>query len=215
MTKELELKLVEQFPDILKDYGGDKKKTCMHWGFDHRDGWFTLVESLLVNITEYCNGFHEDERPRVIAQQIKQKFGTLCFYYRTENATEEQKAEIRSIVNAAEDKSANVCEMTGEPGEECQNKDTGYTRTLALDAAKQLNYEPVNRPTPTLEEKVRVYEQFLHAINLGVTTCDHDRVKQLVENADRWSYAHRVGNGELSEKEQQNVINGAFWRLCS
>lgn len=68
---------------------------------------------------------------------------------------------------------------------------------------------------PTLEEKVQVYEQFLHAINLAIVCSDSKRLKELIDNADRWSYAHRVGNGELSEEEQEECINNAFWKLCA
>jgi len=39
-------------------------------------------------------------------------------------------------------------------------------------------------------------------------------VKDLVSNADNWSDAHRVGNGELSEIKQEKIIRGCFWRLC-
>lgn len=38
-------------------------------------------------------------------------------------------------------------------------------------------------------------------------------IKSLLCNADKWSYAHRMGDGELSEKEMQKNINRCFWRL--
>ena len=68
--------------------------------------------------------------------------------------------------------------------------------------------------TPKLKEKVAMYEKFLHALNMGVTCVDNEMVRELVSNADRWSYAHRMGNGELSDREQQQLINVAFWTLC-
>ena len=43
---------------------------------------------------------------------------------------------------------------------------------------------------------------------------NNDGIRELVENADNFSYSHRVGNGELSDKKQQQVINNAFWKLC-
>ena len=42
---------------------------------------------------------------------------------------------------------------------------------------------------------------------------DNDGIKKLLNNADNFSYAHRISNGELSEKEQQQLINKAFWKL--
>jgi hypothetical protein len=67
---------------------------------------------------------------------------------------------------------------------------------------------------PTLKEKVKMYEEYLHKINMFVVCSDNDGVAELVQNADSWSYSHRVGNGELSDSKQQQLINKAFWRLC-
>ena len=67
--------------------------------------------------------------------------------------------------------------------------------------------------TPTLRQKVDQYESFLHKINSFLVSCNNDGIKELVENADNWSYCHRVGNGEISDREQQRMINNAFWKL--
>ena len=39
-------------------------------------------------------------------------------------------------------------------------------------------------------------------------------MKRLINNACNWSYAHRVGNGELSDEEQSKIIEEAFHKLC-
>ena len=66
---------------------------------------------------------------------------------------------------------------------------------------------------PTLKDKVKVYEQFLHKINMACLCGDNLAIQELVQNADAWSYAHRQGNGELSDKRQQELINAKFWKL--
>lgn len=68
---------------------------------------------------------------------------------------------------------------------------------------------------PTLKQKVAMYESFLHKINAFIISSDREGIKELVENADNWSYAHRVGNGEPTDAEQQKYINHAFWKLCN
>lgn len=68
--------------------------------------------------------------------------------------------------------------------------------------------------TPKLHEKVDIYESFLHKINQFIISGNNEGIKELVKNADNWSYSHRRGNGELSEKQQQQCINTAFWKLC-
>ncbi len=67
--------------------------------------------------------------------------------------------------------------------------------------------------TPTLEEKVAQYEQFLHNINMMAISGNGSGIRTLLNNADSWSYAHRVGNGELTEEQQQEIINRNFWNL--
>jgi hypothetical protein len=69
------------------------------------------------------------------------------------------------------------------------------------------------KQTVSLHEKVKQYEEFLHKINMMTIAGDHKAIQKLVENADKWSYSHRVGNGELSEEEQQKIIDKAFWKL--
>jgi hypothetical protein len=71
----------------------------------------------------------------------------------------------------------------------------------------------MSKKRPTLREKVQQYEMFLHAINLGIVCNNTEMVRELVGNADRWSYMHRVGEG-IGEKEREDKINGAFWDLC-
>ena len=69
--------------------------------------------------------------------------------------------------------------------------------------------------TPTLKQKVNMYESYLHKINMCILCGNVNGVSELIENADRWSYSHRIGNGELSDKKQQQLINNAFWKLCN
>jgi hypothetical protein len=67
--------------------------------------------------------------------------------------------------------------------------------------------------TPTLKEKVICYETFLHKINSFIISGNNTGIRELVKNADNWSYSFRRGNGELSERKQKQAINNAFWNL--
>ena len=65
-----------------------------------------------------------------------------------------------------------------------------------------------------LREKVDVYEQLLHRIQMNAeVVMDHEIVGDLIKNICRWSYAHRCGNGENSEAEQDAIVRRAFDRL--
>lgn len=65
----------------------------------------------------------------------------------------------------------------------------------------------------TDRDKIDKYESLLHALQLNFEVMDSERVKQLLRNISAWSYAHRSGNGMLSEDEQDNRIESAFHKL--
>lgn len=67
---------------------------------------------------------------------------------------------------------------------------------------------------PTLKRKVQVYESLLHALQLNYSVAmNREAVTELLDRIDRWSYAHRCGNGQLSDAEQQRYINQCFEKL--
>ena len=77
MDKKLELKLVKKYPSLYRDYNGDMKYTCMYWGFSCGNGWFNIIDNLSKQITD----LEKKYKIKVIADQVKEKFGGLRFYY--------------------------------------------------------------------------------------------------------------------------------------
>lgn len=64
-------------------------------------------------------------------------------------------------------------------------------------------------------QKVEMYEQLLHKIQMYfAVVMDPNKVKALLRNIDRWSYAHRRGNGMLTDEELEAQIDAAFDKLC-
>lgn len=121
MKKELEKKLVEKYPNLYKDYGGDMRKTCMHWGFEHGDGWYDLIDELSAKLESYG----------VVAGQVKEKFGGLRFYLDyPQHLSRETVEKIREIKDEYEEKSYTICEHCGKPGTLCQK---GWHRTLCQE----------------------------------------------------------------------------------
>lgn len=64
-----------------------------------------------------------------------------------------------------------------------------------------------------LEEKVKVYEGLLHRIQMTAIAGNNEKMKDLVDVVCNWSYAHRSGNGELSEEEQAERVHCQFLKL--
>jgi hypothetical protein len=105
MDKELEKKLVEKYPTVFKEYGGDMRHTCMAWGIACGDGWYDIIDDLCSKL----------EPLGVVAAQIKEKFGGLRFYT---NPIDEDVSwdEVHNHIHEAERKSYETCEKCGKPG---------------------------------------------------------------------------------------------------
>jgi len=65
----------------------------------------------------------------------------------------------------------------------------------------------------TDQEKIRQYEAFFHGLQMYQLAMNSKAISKLISNACDWSYAHRVGNGQLSNEEQQAIIDRAFNKL--
>lgn len=109
MREELENKLRELAPTILKDMWGTANQTCMHWGIECGDGWFELLKELLIAL-EALNDERAPDEPKAYAEQIKEKFGELRFYLAAEDA------EMESLIEEATQTSRVTCESCGNPG---------------------------------------------------------------------------------------------------
>jgi hypothetical protein len=53
MREELEKKLVEDFPELFSDHGGDPMETCMAWGCACGDGWEPTIRNLCQTLKGY------------------------------------------------------------------------------------------------------------------------------------------------------------------
>jgi hypothetical protein len=66
---------------------------------------------------------------------------------------------------------------------------------------------------PTKHEKIVQYESFFHLINMFNISGNIEGIRELLCNADNWSYAHRRGEF-VTDKQRKEMINNAFWKLC-
>jgi len=143
MREELDRRLVEKYPKIFANRFGDMKTTAMCWGFEHGDGWYNIIDQLCNNIQHHIDWNNErrasllesnpheltipEEMPQVVAVQVKEKFGTLRFYY------DGGDDFVDGMSRMAESLSAVTCEDCGAPG---TVRGPGWYRTLC-DAHEQ------------------------------------------------------------------------------
>ena len=141
MKAELEKQLVEKYPKILQDYRGDKMVTCMHWGLECGEGWYELLDKCMEKLQYFCDLclYKNGVEVQIVANQIKEKFGTLRFYYTTNQATDVESRIIDNIVSAAEQASERTCEVTGKDGNLCVKG--GWYKTLCYEEARKQQYK--------------------------------------------------------------------------
>lgn len=146
MNTNLEKDLTARFPLILRDMGGDLRKTCMAWGMECGDGWHPLIESAMEKIQFVCDLSSQTTRPvQLIATQIKEKFGTLRFYYSVEGDSPLATAVLDDIVSSAEASSSQVCETSGTPGNLCIRGH--WYKTLSRPTARAEGYKACDEGT--------------------------------------------------------------------
>ena len=122
MKKKLDEYLVKKYPKIFQDRNGDLKTTAMCWGFDCGDGWFWLINQLCQSIQTYLDNNPHLQIPQVIATQVKEKFGGLCFYVNGGDKI------IEGMIHLAENMSFNICEKCGSTEDVSQTQRWVYTR---------------------------------------------------------------------------------------
>jgi len=111
MKQELDKLLCERYPKMMVNRDKPMQETCMCWGFACGDGWFTLLDQLMGNIQHHLDWKNKDGEvvPQVTLDQVKEKFGTLRFYYTGGDDV------IDGMVRMAESMSGVICEGCGNP----------------------------------------------------------------------------------------------------
>lgn len=143
MREELDKLLCEKYPKMFVNRNADMRETAMCWGFSHGDGWFNIINALCSNIQHHIDWRNErrelllkdnphnqkipDEVPQVVVDQVKEKFGTLRFYYHGGDDA------IDGMVRMAESMSAVMCETCGAPAKRRGHGGHGWIYT-ACDA---------------------------------------------------------------------------------
>lgn len=193
MSPSLDIQLCEKYPKIFKNRYKKPIDSPISFGIECGDGWYKVIDMLCLAASNvYSTSIYVDaedgiklglkpneynkeyyfgiQPPQVIADQIKEKFGSLRFYYHLEfdpkiielnvsgKYPEIEKIISRyndyfdGIVYMAEILSINTCEDTGREGEihVSGGNRGGWYKTLNAEYAKSepfyvdRNYIPVS-----------------------------------------------------------------------
>jgi hypothetical protein len=119
MRLELDKLLCEKYPKMMVNRNKNMQETCMCWGFECGDGWFNILDQLMSNIQHHIDwnnqnfdkGYKQYKQvAQVTLDQVKEKFGTLRFYYTGGDDI------IDGMVRMAESMSGCTCEECGNIG---------------------------------------------------------------------------------------------------
>jgi hypothetical protein len=85
-----EKEIYEKYPKIFGDKDKPMTETCMCWGLEVPQSWLPIIDELCdamtsCRYTQYCTEMKGGINfPQVVAEQVKQKYNELRFYYRLE-----------------------------------------------------------------------------------------------------------------------------------
>ena len=139
MKQELDTLLCERYPKLMVNRNLPMQETCMCWGFDCGDGWFNILDQLMGNIQHHIDW--KNKKEEVVAQvtldQVKEKFGTLRFYYTGGDDV------IDGMVRMAESMSGVTCEECSAPA---KTHGPGWIRTICepCEEARELARQKAN-----------------------------------------------------------------------
>ncbi len=183
MSPELEQKLFAKYPKIFRDANKSPQESCMAFGLEVGDGWYDLIDVLCEALTyTYTTSIEVDEEdgkrlgikpysykdgeiryffnvkpPQVVADQVKEKFGTLRFYHHLEydesntSLVETKKYSdletinkryadyFDGIIHFADIASGHTCEVTGSEGQMHSRK--GWFKVLNKELTTQEKFK--------------------------------------------------------------------------
>lgn len=72
---------MSRFPILFQNRSKSMQETCMCWGIECPIGWWHILEQLCTVLEFHNQRFSRDYGIAVVADQVKEKFGTLRFYF--------------------------------------------------------------------------------------------------------------------------------------
>ena len=105
MKKTNQKELLNKYKKIFRQYKLPPTQTAMCWGLECGEGWYNLIDNLCFAIQKYID---ETGAEQIEATQVKQKFGSLRFYYHP------YEVKIDKMIDKAMTESIKTCEDCGD-----------------------------------------------------------------------------------------------------
>lgn len=124
MDSDLQKKLYDDYPNLFSNKNKSIRESCMAWGIECGNGWFSIIESVCNTIHQYEEFKKDTQYHPVKFDQVKEKYGGLRIYF---SGGDEY---VEGIISMAEAMSYKICEICSNKGE--TNKG-GWISTLCED----------------------------------------------------------------------------------
>ena len=72
---------MSRFPILFQHRKLSMRETCMVWGIECPKGWYHILEQLCTVLEFHNMEFKKNYNLAIVADQVKEKFGTLRFYF--------------------------------------------------------------------------------------------------------------------------------------
>ena len=156
-------------------------KTCMCWGWECGPGWHPALNVLSCKLEALNLLYYDKYKVRIQADQVKEKFGTLHFYYSVEcdNYTE-RGLELKKLMDDFDEKKSN-----GYFGIQHIVDEKGYSEEVDRDGKKCSVWHPPQVRTVATEH-VEEYESMKKAVDAA--------------------YGEMVEKGRYEPTDEQKVI---------
>ena len=167
MNSKLDEKLCADYPLLFRNRHGDMRTTAMCWGFDCRDGWYNLINTLCLLLTEDYRsakrtyefnrdmfekgekGWKSEPFTQADVDAAKTKMDLAAKSVPTVDQVKEKYGSLRFYASGYTDKQRNyihfaecmstvTCEVCGAPGETYTD---GWHETLCETHAKETGHE--------------------------------------------------------------------------
>lgn len=139
---------MSRFPILFQHRKLSMQETCMCWGIECPKGWWHILDQLCTVLEFHNMEFKDKYGIAIVADQVKEKFGTLRFYYTVMDVDKD------GVVASRKDPDERVADE-----ENRRRIAIGYLEMLAdkyIEEAEDLTYNTCARCGVPLDEKNKV-----------------------------------------------------------
>lgn len=166
MSSELEKRLCEEFPLLLRMSHLESPDMCCGWmGIRCHDGWYDLIRDLSKKIMEHADRKHLDPMVRKISSR------SSLLTFEVDGADE----HILDLCEKAREESSRICEFCGEPGNFAPNP----PYEIRVCCPKHVVFRDDRPLTPGEVFRLSLFNQRMYGLQKEITQEGQRQVKVL------------------------------------